>query len=412
MRLALLTDDLPGTGGVLRHRPEDFEVEELPLYDPCGEGEHLYFRVRKRGISTFEAVRRIAQALAIPEHAVAYAGLKDARAVATQWMSVARVAEERLASLAIPDLAVDGLARHTNKLRLGHLRGNRFRIVVRGTSPAPLPRVRAVLDVLGRRGVPNYFGGQRFGARLNSHLCGEAIVRRDHAAFVRHLLGGPSDLEGDPRLREARRLFDAGDAQQAFDVMPIRCRTEKKALHALLRFGEPERAYFAIPKRMRQMFASAFQSHLFNRILERRLPTLDRVLPGDLAYLHRNGAVFLVADAAREQPRGDALEISPSGPMFGTHTRLAEGAQGELEREVLASTGLTERDFDVGGGLRLKGMRRALRVPLADASVEEAGDFAYRVAFTLPSGSFATVVMAELLKTDPPEDVETVGESL
>jgi len=396
---------------VLRHRPEDFEVEELPLYLPSGEGEHVYFRVSKRGVSTFEAVRRIAKALDVPEHAIAYAGLKDARAVTTQWMSLERVTEQQILALKIPDVACDGVSRHTNKLKLGHLRGNRFRIAVRGASPAPLPRVRAVLDELMRRGVPNYFGSQRFGARENSHLCGEALVRRDHASFVRHLLGGPSDLEGDPRLREARRLFDEGSLQEAFDVMPIRCRTEKKALHALLRFKDPERAYFSIPKRMRQMFASAFQSHLFNRIVERRLPELDRLREGDLALLHRNGAVFLVGDAAREQPRCDAQEISPSGPMFGTHTRLAEGEPGAVEREVLASTGLADGDFEVGGGLRLKGMRRALRVPLADVSLEEAGEFAYRVGFTLPSGSFATIVMAELMKTETPGEVETVGES-
>lgn len=406
MRLGLLTSDLPGAGGVLRRAPEDFQVEEIPLYAPCGEGEHLYFEVWKRGISTFEAVRRIAKGLGVPEATVAYAGLKDARAVTTQWMSVEARHEAALRSLAFRDMRLSGFRRHGNRLRVGHLLGNRFRIVVRDAAPDGFERARAVLDVLVRRGCPNYFMEQRFGARLNSHLCGEAIVRRDHAGFLRHLLGGPSELEGDPRLREARRLFDEGRLREAFAAMPIRCRTEKKALHALLRFGDPERAYFAVPKRMRQMFASSFQSRLFNAILERRVAEVDRLAEGDLAYLHRNGAVFLVTDPAAEQPRCDAFEVSPSGPIWGTLTPIAQGRPGEVEREILGATGLSPESFEVGGGLRLKGRRRPLRVPLEEVSLEPLSDRAFAVGFTLPPGSFATAVMAEITKNGAPQAVD------
>ena len=87
MRLPYFTADLPGTGGFLRTHPEDFRVDESALYEPSGEGKHVYFRLWKRGIDTFEAIRRVARALDLPERAFGYAGLKDSRAVTTQWVS-------------------------------------------------------------------------------------------------------------------------------------------------------------------------------------------------------------------------------------------------------------------------------------------------------------------------------------
>lgn len=407
MKFAYLTADLAGTGGVLRERYEDFQVEEVPLYSPCGEGEHVYFRVRKTGIPTFEAVRRIAEALGVKEREIAYAGLKDARAITTQWMSVHGQDVERIATLEVRGVTIDGVTRHGNKLKVGHLRGNRFLLRVRRADPAAFPRAEAILDLLVRRGAPNYFGEQRFGAREEGWLCGEAILRRDHDLFVQRLLGGPTEKDRDPLLREARRLFNEGKVQEAYDAMPTRLRTEKKALHALLRFGTSERAYFSIPLRMRQMLVSAYQSWIFNRLVERRLQGIDRLQEGDLAYLHRNGAVFPVVDLAREQPRCEAFEISPSGPIFGTEVPLAEGEPGRLEREMLAETGLRQEEYEIGGGLSLRGMRRSLRIPLREVVLEREGEGSYRVEFFLPAGCFATSVMREIMKPDG----ESVGES-
>ena len=401
MALALLTADLPGTGGVLKREPEDFRVDEVPLYLPCGEGEHTYFRLWKRGLATFEAVRRVAQALGLSERDVGYAGLKDTRAVTTQWISVPGIEPERIEQMVIPSASVLDVKRHGNRIKIGHLRGNRFDIVVRDAVPDALDRAAAVLEVLQRRGAPNYFGKQRFGTRGASHLCGEAILRKDHDAFVRRLLGGPPGPEKDPALIEARRLFDEGRIAEAYEAMPTRLRAEKKCLHALLRFKDTERAYFSIPKRIRQIFVSAYQSHLFNGILDRRVPRIDTVDEGDLAYLHRNGAVFVVEDVETEQERCRTFEISPSGPLFGTKVPLAGGEAGEHERAVLAETGLALRDFDPGGGLRIKGQRRSLRIPLADTVLEPVDATSYRVKFQLPSGAFATSIMRELMKPGP-----------
>jgi tRNA pseudouridine13 synthase len=396
--LPYLTRDLEGTGGRLRTTPEDFVVEEIPLYDLAGEGEHVWFQVRKRGIDTFEAVRRIAAALDANEREFSYGGLKDGRALTTQWMSTGAVDPERIRALDVEKLKVLQVRRHVNRIKLGHLRGNRFRITVRAAMQGAARQAERILDVLVRRGAPNFFGEQRFGARLNSHLCGEAILRGDYDRFVKVLIGGRSRREKDPYLNRARDLFDKGKLDKAFEAMPIRQRAEKKALGALLRFGDPERAYFAIPKRMRQMFLSAFQSHLFNEILKRRIDAIDRIEPGDLAYLHRNGAVFLVEEGDGSPPRCAAFEISPSAPVFGTRAPLAEGEPGRIEREVIDAADVKAEDFAVGGGLAAKGNRRPIRAPLRDVALVEVDETTYRLEFALPRGTYATSIMRELIK--------------
>ena len=187
-----LTADLPGIGGVIKERVEDFVVEELPLYEPSGVGEHTFFEIKKEGLATFQAVRAIAQALRVPPAHVGYAGLKDAQAVTCQVLSVQGVPPEVVAALQLPHIQVLWAKRHRNKLKVGHLRGNRFSVRIRGVQPSSLPAGQAILDVLAHRGVPNRFGAQRFGQRGNSARLGEALLRRDAARFSSSLLGRPS----------------------------------------------------------------------------------------------------------------------------------------------------------------------------------------------------------------------------
>ena len=400
MNLPHLTGDLPGTGGVLKTEPDDFVVDEIPLYAACGEGEHVFALLRKRGIATFEAVRRIAERLKIPERYVTFAGLKDARAVTSQWVSIFGADEEQIAAIEAPGLELSHIRRHKNRLRVGHLRGNRFRIVVREAEPGYEQKVHAVVQELLRRGVPNYFGSQRFGVRGDSYKYGECLVREDNDGVLRHLLGGPPGPTLDPRVLESRRLFNEGDYKAAYEAMPIRQRIEKKALGALVRFGEPASAVRAIPKRMRQIYISSYQSWLFNRILADRIATIDRLEEGDLAYIHRTGRVFRVKNPAAEQPRCEAFELSPSGPIFGTRTTPPGGEPGLREQALLDECDLTREHFRTNQGLKLKGSRRSMRIPLRDFSFEPVDETSYRIRFALPSGNFATVVLDEIMKAE------------
>src|SRR2546421_10599331 len=130
MELPYLPTDFPGIGGALKQRPEDFFVQEMPLYEPSGEGEHVYAEIQKVGLTTFDAINRIADALHVSSRDIGYAGMKDARAITRQIISICGVSEEAVMQLKWADLTVQWAARHGNKLRLGHHAGNRFAIKI------------------------------------------------------------------------------------------------------------------------------------------------------------------------------------------------------------------------------------------------------------------------------------------
>jgi len=403
MNLPFLTSEIPGIAGIIRSRPEDFFVEELPLYEPCGQGQHVYCEIEKTGLTTFEAVDRIARALGISARDIGYAGIKDARAVARQTFSISGIDEQAVAALRIAGITVRRVARHGNKLRLGHLRGNRFVIKLRGVVPADAARAQQVLQIVERRGMPNYFGPQRFGRRQDNHLLGAALIRGDAEDLLRLLLGNPDSSLDDAQTMGARKAFERGDLRQAMHLWPRRCGMERRVLHRLLKTGNPEKAVAAIDERLRRLWVSALQSEAFNEVVSRRIDSLDRLMAGDLAFKHDNGACFRVVDAAAEQSRCDAFEISPTGPLVGYRMTLPEGQPLEIERSVLAAAGIDPADFRDAGRLKVKGARRPLRVRPEETSVatgtDDAGEY-LQLSFTLPAGAFATSLLREITKRD------------
>ena len=271
---------------VIRRTPEDFVVEEIPAYAPSGRGEHLYLTFTKRGITTPDAVRFLARALDVDPRGTGFAGMKDRHAVTTQTASfafpMARDAAAAVAGLSVPGITVLSAARHDNKLKPGHLVGNRFTITLADVPDGDAPELVRRLEAIGRLGVPNAFGPQRFG--------------RDGDNPER-ALGWMAGRERGPRApREQRLLF------------------------------------------------SSLQSLLFNQVLERReaAGTWGMVLPGDLAKKHDTGGLFLVPLSGPElddaRARAGAGTISATGPMFGAKMRWPEGEPAALEREVLAAT--------------------------------------------------------------------------
>lgn len=298
-----LTAELPGIGGTIKDHVEDFLVEEIPLYPPSGTGQHTFFEIRKQGIPTFHAVRLIARALAVPPQSIGYAGLKDAQAVTSQVLSVDRVAPEAVLALELPNIRVMWAERHEKRLKIGHLRGNRFTIRVRGVGRDALDVSRAILEVLERRGVPNRYGPQRFGQRGDSALLGRAVVRKDAEGFIRAFLGNPHPNESES-VQSARERYEAGDWHAALGSFPGNMADERRALQVLIRTGGDYRqAYRSVPKRLKMFLLSALQSELFNQVLDVRLDTLDQVFAGDIAMKHPGHSVFRVEDEAAEQPR-------------------------------------------------------------------------------------------------------------
>lgn len=337
--LPYLTGPVPGIGGRIRVTPEDFQVDERPLYLPCGDGEHLYIRVTKRLLSTPDLVRRISSILGIKVQGIGTAGLKDARAVTTQMLSLHGVFPDLVTRLK-PDgqiLAVEVLGRHRNRLRPGHHAGNRFRLVVREVAGHAKEAAVFVLGELARRGVPNYFGPQRQGRAGENYRVGAA------------LLGDPARRD---RMSRAKRIW----------------------------------------------YLNAFQAHLFNRILARRIDRIDQVLVGDWAMKMDNGACFLVEDADKEAPRARRFEISPTGILFGSRASWAGGEPGEIERAAAREEGATPEEL--AGAAKtcgFRGERRSLRVPLADLAWDLEGAV-LTLSFSLPPGAYATSVLRELMK--------------
>lgn len=401
--LPYLTPEFPGIGGSIKARPEDFFVQEIPLYEPSGEGEHVYCEIQKIGLPTFDAVSRIAKALDVPTRDIGYAGLKDAQAISRQILSIRETDAERVMALRWPDLTVQWAARHGNKLRLGHLKANRFAIKIRNVSPTAVVSLAPLVKLLESRGMPNYFGEQRFGRRDNNDQLGAALIRGDAEGLLSLLLGRPNPKVDDSNSLGARTAYDRGDFEQAMKLYPRHCGMERRILARYIKTGKPVAAVKAIDERLRRLWVSAVQSRLFNAVVARRIQSLGQVMAGDLAYKHERGAVFRVEDPAVEQPRADAFEISPSGPLLGFRMTLPEGEPLRIEQEAAEEMGLKPDDFRSPHIGRVTGARRPLRVRPTDielvGGVDEFGP-QVTAAFTLPAGSFATVLLREIMKSD------------
>jgi tRNA pseudouridine13 synthase len=342
----LLTSDLPGVGGRIKMELEDFEVEEIPAYAPSGQGDFLYLWIEKRDMGADYFQRQVARRLGITASDVGTAGLKDRRAVTRQMVSVPAATEEQLGQLEGDGIRVLGASRHTNKLRPGHLHGNRFRVLIRNARAEPAA-LDAILDCLRQHGLPNYYGSQRFGRQAGSLHQGLALLR------------------GEKPARPVRSPF------------------------------------------LRKLVLSAAQSALFNHYLARRLTDglLRSVLAGDVMAKLSFGGMFVADDVPREQGRFDALETVTAGPIFGRKMFAASDEAAEREVKTLDAFGFTPASFS-GFGKLLQGTRRHNLVYVNDlaAAWESAG---LRLTFTLPPGSYATVLLREITKTEADDGIES-----
>ncbi len=387
--------------GVIKERHEDFVVEEIPAYEPGGQGDHVYFGIEKRGISTMRAVRKIAGALGVKPSGIGIAGMKDARGITRQMMSLEHVDPDSVLALDLPGIRVLWVKRHRNKLKIGHLRGNRFVIRVRNTEPERIDQVKDLLRELHERGVPNYFGPQRFGLRGDTWEVGRALILGDFEKAVKLVCGSPRGSDGGEELN-ARRLFEEGNLEESAAAWPRGLSDNARLCKVLSRRpDEPGRAIMASDKRMLRLYASAYQSYLFNRIVAERIDRLDVMEVGDLAWKHDKGVVFTVDDEDAENLRASRLEISPSGPLYGKKMSWPSGEAGVREKALLVEEGLSVEDFPGSGPLKCTGGRRPLRFiftdPHARTGEDEHGEY-IEMSFTLPAGCYATVLLAEIFE--------------
>jgi tRNA pseudouridine13 synthase len=447
--------DAEGIGGQLRTQPEDFRVEEVetveaaPTDSDTGDYAHLLIRVRLHGWDTNDFAARLSDALGMSRERVSWAGTKDKHAVTTQLFSLRSVSADEVPEIRNADIEVVG--RLGRALQFGDLAGNDFAIRVRDLvcdTASATDRVDAVTESLaalcgesgagegdegdGRRvGVPNYFGHQRFGSRRPvTHTVGLHVVRGEWREAVLAYCGAPAESEPD-ETQAARAVVDEEaqrddpDWQRALDAIPGYLRYERSMLHRLTEGGEKtqdegEDARFrhaleAVPSNLQRLFVNAAQSYVFNRIvserLERGLP-LSHPVEGDVVCFADRSVdeSFAVPDTDRQQRvTGRRVDVMAkhcargrafvTAPLVGTDTELREGEPGEIEREVLGELDLDPSMFSLPGAFDSTGTRRAVLVRTRlDASVDDEGA---RFDFTLPRGSYATVVLREYLKSDP-----------
>lgn len=396
-----LSADYPGVRGVIKRYDEDFVVEEIPRYSTSGEGTHIYFEIEKRGLTTRRAIEMIARSLNKKPRDIGYAGLKDAHGVTRQMLSVEHIEPSRVESLDLNRIQILSVTRHTNKIKLGHLSGNRFVIKIRDTIDLPIQKAKPIFEMLIARGVPNYFGPQRFGVRGDNAQIGKAVLADDYDKAISLMLGRPGEMDsGD--AKKARELFDAGDLKTSAEVWQKGFRDQAKLCRAVMNEnGNARKAWRTVHHSMRKFYVSAFQSALFNKVLAYRLAGIDKLHVGDIAWKHRNGASFLVEDVEVEQLRCDAFEISATGPIFGSHMSEPLGQAAKVEENVLQESGLSRDQVRAKDGSKLDGARRPLRVPLKDALIEEGKDdngCYLQLSFMLPPGAYATCVTREICK--------------
>ena len=326
----------PGITARIRRSPEDFQVTEVPLLEPAGSGEHVWICVRKRTANTADIASRLAKLAGVHPRQVGFAGLKDRHAVTEQWFSVHLPGRDApdWHRLDGEDVTVLRHARHARKLQRGALRGNTFRITLRAI-PADHDELERRLQRVRADGVPNYFGEQRFG--------------RDGS-----------------NLQTAARLF-----------------------------ANPS---LRLSRNARGLALSAARALLFNRVLSARVAAgnWDRPVAGDALQLDGSHSFFVASVIDEElRARARAHDIHPTGPLCGRGEVPVTDECLALESRVLAGyQSLTEGLMSAG----VRYGRRALRVIPGELAWHWQGEDTLELDFGLPAGSYATVVLRELVE--------------
>jgi len=318
----------------IRTTPDDFQVDELPAFEPSGEGEHLLLTIRKRGANTVHVAKVLARWAGLPDMAVGYAGMKDRHAVTTQRFSVhlpKRVAPDP-ALLASDEIEVVHSTWHNRKLQRGALAGNRFKLVLRDVQ-GDAAAIDERLSLIAARGLPNWFGEQRFG--------------RDGGNVPAALA-----MFGGRRMRPDQR----------------------------------------------SLLLSAARSALFNQVLAERVAqgNWDAPLDGEVWMLDGSRSVFgpepftdLLAD------RLARFDIHPSGPLWGEGELRSSDAAAALEMDAIGDEQSLALRAGLEGA-RLKQERRALRLRPAMLQHQWLQPDVLELSFALPPGCYATAVLHEL----------------
>nr|WP_320408799.1 tRNA pseudouridine(13) synthase TruD [Candidatus Methanoperedens nitroreducens] len=399
---------------------EDFIVEELTNRIESISGNYLIVELTKRNWDIHHLVRDLSRILRVSQSRFGWAGTKDKRALTRQRISIRDISEQDLALVRLKDVELKVVGRSNNKISLGDLWGNRFRITIRDIE-LPLDettaRVKAISQEL-EKGAPNFFGVQRFGEiRPITHIVGEAIVRGDlkEAALTYIAKSFPDEPD---EIRKARQyVWDTGDLKEGLKTYPVRLQFERAMMNHLV--AHPDDyigAFRVLSPNLQRMFLHAYQSYIFNIILSRRIASglsINEAYDGDIVCFKNEVGL---PDTSRLQRvtldnldginnlirRGRAFVTAP---LVGYDTDFAQGAPGDIEREVIRELKIDPEGFKVPAmpELASKGRRREIILLIRpEFSVAEdeinAGKTKVTLEFTLQKGGYATTVLREYMK--------------
>ncbi|MBS7607374.1 MAG: tRNA pseudouridine(13) synthase TruD [Candidatus Bathyarchaeia archaeon] len=436
-----------GLGGFIKRYPEDFIVEEVltdgsrasvqlennRLSSLAERGRYLICVLVKRGWDTILAIEEIAKALGISSDRIGFAGIKDADALAAQYISIGGISSGKLTNINIKGLSIKSLGYSDEEISPEKLFGNRFTVTVRSirvsekTAKKRIERINGEIAEFG--GMPNFFGHQRFGTiRPITHIVGKYIVMGNFKDAVLTFLAYQSPFES-ARIREIRReLYEKMDFNSALRRFPKSLIYERLILEHLSKSpNDYLGALYKVPLNLRRLFVQAYQSYLFNRFLSERIKRkipIKEALEGDYVIeLDENGLPrgrFFKVEASNLKAMNDELKHGRAAlgiPLIGPKQPLSEGLQGEIEREILEEEGINREDFkraraikvDVSGRLRLALVNIiGLKVDIID-DVEKPGRKAAIFKFTLPRGAYATILLREYMKPATDEQLIKCG---
>ncbi|HOW04890.1 tRNA pseudouridine(13) synthase TruD [Methanospirillum hungatei] len=397
----------PGTGGVLRDLPEDFEVHEIAEHT-YSEGPYLICSLKRRNWDQHRAIKAIASGLGISHQRIGFAGTKDKRAVTTQFISMYKIKAEELLPLSIPDITLTALGTSQHPIRLGDLQGNSFTIRIRRISDSSLLTSLEIFQKSIREGIPNYVGYQRFGvSRPVTHLIGFEILKGNYQEAVRVMIGKPGSQMEDHEQEGRACYLETEDAARCLHLLPPRLSLERSLLHHLVSNpGDFLGAILQLPRTLRSMYVSAVQSWIFNTALSMRIRDGYSLFEPEVGdhLIWPDGRTDTISPAtihaAKVQVKRNKCALALVLP--GGSDIPDTGPDDRNINAILEEKGITRQMFEkvssvldtkFAGSFRPMLMKTDLTYEIIE------GDLLVR--FSLPPGQYATTILRELMKADP-----------
>lgn len=339
-----------------RQSPRDFVVDEIPLYPFSGEGEHLVLHVRKKNLSTWQMVDIFSNHLGIKGRDIGYAGLKDKNAQTKQYISLPRKYEGVLENFEHEGIKILGKTYHNNKIRVGHLKGNRFFIRLKKVNPTAAVKIKEALKMIKQYGMPNYFGFQRFGMDGENYKKGSSIL-------------AGSLKEKNKKLAQ----FYVNSYQSYLFNAWLGRRIE---ISKLIESFSVDELNTIVPLPKDELLTMKGQKHPF------------KLIRGDVMMHYPYGKIFHYESDA-EVERFNQRDISVTGLLSGKRATRATEFAGEIE------TGFDTIHEGIDGARRY-----AWIFPEEIEGEYKENDAWFELHFTLPKGCYATVLIEEIAKRE------------